>query len=131
MGIGAEWMMMSELFFQFAALIVTATLAVHGIAASFQLGHLVIDGLRVRAVPGIAPLAALWQTLGITFALCGFVIHDTQFVIFGTLFLALRVVLQPLGAPSWDRGIELPLLVLAVLSLGFVAVLRILSVVTL
>lgn len=124
-------MFLSDMFFQFAALIITGTLVIHGVAASFQLGTLVIDGLRVRATPGIVPLAALWQTLGIAFALCGFVIHETQFVIFGILFLALRVVLQPLGAPSWDRGIELPLLVLAVISLGFVVVLRILSTVIL
>ena len=65
---------MSDLFLQFAAMIVTATLAIHGIALSFQLGHLVIDGLRIRAMPGIAPLAALWQTMGITCALCGFVL---------------------------------------------------------
>lgn len=105
-------------------MIVTATLAIHGIALSFQLGHLVIDGLRIRAMPGIAPLAALWQTMGITCALCGFVLGDTQLVVFGILFLALRLVLQPLRAPSWDQTIEQSLLVLAVISLGFVALFR-------
>jgi hypothetical protein len=115
---------MSDLFLQFAAMIVTATLAIHGIALSFQLGHLVVDGLRVRAMPGIPPLAALWQTMGITSALCGFVLGDTQLVVFGILFLALRLVLQPLRAPSWDQAIEQSLLVLAVISLGFVALLR-------
>lgn len=115
---------MSDLFLQFAAVIVTATLAIHGIALSFQLGHLVIDGLRIRAVPGIAPLAALWQTVGITCALCGFVSGETQLVAFGMLFLALRLILQPLRAPSWDQAIEQPLLVLAIISLGFVAFLR-------
>lgn len=120
-------MVMSDLFFQFSALIITGTLAIHGVALSFQLGYLVVDGIRVRGVPGIAALAALWQTVGITFALCGFVIHSTQFIIFGTLFIALRVVLLPINAPSWDRGIELPLLVLAGLSLCFFVILRVLS----
>ena len=115
---------MSSMFLQFAAIIVTGTLAIHGIALSFQLGHLLIDGLRVRAVPGTAALAAAWQTMGVTCALCGFVLGETQLIVFGLLFLALRLVLQPLRAPSWDSEIERPLLILAVVSLGFIAIIR-------
>ena len=117
---------MSELLIQFAAVIVTGTLMIHGIALSFQLGNLVIDGLRVRAMPGVEELAAVWQTMGITCALCGFVLVDMQLIVFGVLFIALRLVLQPLNAPSWDRNVEQPLLILGAASLGFVAVLRIL-----
>lgn len=117
---------MSDMLIQFAATIITGTLTIHGIALSFQLGTLVIDGLRVRTMPGVDELAAVWQVMGITCALCGFVIDDAQLIIFGMLFLALRLVLQPLNAPSWDRNVEQPLLILAAVSLGFVGVLRIL-----
>lgn len=117
---------MSDAFLQFAAAVVTGTLTIHGIALSFQLGNLVMDGIRVRTMPGPAALATVWQTMGITCALCGFVLADRQLVIFGLLFIALRLVLQPLRAPSWDRDIEQPLLVLAAVSLGFVGVFRIL-----
>lgn len=117
---------MSDVLIQFAVTIVTGTLMLHGIALSFQLGTLVIDGLRVRTMPGVEELAAVWQTMGITCSLCGFVMADMQLVIFGMLFIALRLVLQPLNAPSWDRNVEQPLLILGAVSLGFVAVLRIL-----
>ncbi len=117
---------MSELLIQFAAVIVTGTLMIHGIALSFQLGNLVIDGFRVRSMPGVEELSAVWQTMGITCALCGFVLGDMQLIVFGVLFIALRLVLQPLNAPSWDRNVEQPLLILGAASLGFVAVLRIL-----
>jgi hypothetical protein len=117
---------MSDMLIQFAATIITGTLMIHGIALSFQLGTLLIDGLRVRTMPGVDELAAVWQVMGITCALCGFVIDDAQLIVFGLLFLALRLVLQPLSAPSWDRNVEQPLLILAAVSLGFVGVLRIL-----
>ena len=120
-------MMLSELLLQFAALIITGTLAIYGIATTVQIGHLVIDGIRVRATPGITQLAALWQTLGITLALCGFVLNTPQLTVFGTLFIALRLILQPLEAPSWDRSVELPLLIMAVISVGFFAMLHILT----
>ena len=116
---------MSDMLIQFAATIITGTLMIHGVALSFQLGNLVIDGLRVRSLPGVATLAAVWQTMGITCALCGFVLADMQLVIFGVLFIALRLVLQPLNAPSWDRNVEQPLLILGAVSLAFIIVLRI------
>ena len=112
------------MFLQFAAIIITGTLTIHGIALSFQLGHLVVDGLRVRTMPGTAALAAVWQTMGITCSLCGFVLADTQLIVFGLLFIALRLVLQPLRAPSWDRDIEQSLLILAAVSLVFVGIVR-------
>lgn len=112
------------MFLQFAAVIITGTLTIHGVALSYQLGNLVVDGLRVRTMPGTAALAAVWQTMGITCALCGFVLADTQLIVFGMLFIALRLVLQPLRAPSWDRDIEQPLLILAAVSLVFVGILR-------
>lgn len=116
---------MSDLLIQFAAVIITGTLMIHGIALSFQLGNLVVDGLRIRAMPSVNELAAVWQTMGITCSLCGFVLADMQLIIFGMLFIALRLVLQPLNVPSWDRNVEQPLLILGAVSLGFVAVLRI------
>lgn len=116
---------MSDLLIQFAAVIITGTLMIHGIALSFQLGNLVVDGLRIRAMPSVSELAAVWQTMGITCSLCGFVLADMQLIIFGILFIALRLVLQPLNVPSWDRNVEQPLLILGAVSLGFVAVLRI------
>lgn len=117
---------MSDMLIQFAATIITGTLMIHGVALSFQLGTLLIEGMRVRTMPGVDELAAVWQVMGITCALCGFVIDDTQLIIFGLLFLALRLVLQPLTAPSWDRNVEQPLLILAAVSLVFVSVLRVL-----
>lgn len=117
---------MSDMLIQFAATIITGTLMIHGVALSFQLGTLLIEGMRVRTMPGVDELAAVWQVMGITCALCGFVIDDAQLIIFGLLFLALRLVLQPLTAPSWDRNVEQPLLILAAVSLVFVSVLRVL-----
>ena len=117
-------MVVSELFLSFAALIITGTLAMYGIAATFQIGHLVVDGLKVRSVPGLSELAALWQTIGITLALCWFTTQDQQFMLFGTLFIALRIILQPLSAPSLDRRIELPLLIMAIISLCIFALLH-------
>lgn len=110
-------MVVSELFLSFFALIITGTLAMYGIAASFQIGHLVVDGLKVRSAPDVTKLAALWQTIGITLALCWFTTNDDQFMLFATLFIALRIILQPLSAPSWDRSVELPLLIMAIISL--------------
>lgn len=117
---------MSDMLIQFAATIITGTLMIHGIALSFQVGNLVVDGLRVRSMPGVEQLAAVWQTMGITCSLCGLVLADMELIIFGMLFIALRLVLQPLNAPSWDRNVEQPLLILGAVSLGFIAVLRIL-----
>lgn len=117
---------MSDMLIQFAVTIITGTLMIHGVALSFQVGTLVIDGLRVRTMPGVDELAAVWQVMGITCALCGFVLDDPQLVVFGMLFLALRLVLQPLNAPSWDRNVEQPLLILAAVSLVFVGILRVL-----
>jgi len=117
-------MSMSDMLIQFAAVIITGTLTIHGIALSFQLGNLVVNGLRIRTMPGTEALAAVWQTMGITCSLCGFVLDDRQLIVFGMLFIALRLVLQPLRAPSWDQGIEQPLLILAGVSLAFVGALR-------
>lgn len=116
---------MSDLFLSFAATIITGTLAIYGIAVSFQLSSLVIDGIKVRALPGVAQLAGLWQTLGIAVVLGGFSFRQMQFVVLGVLLIALRMVLLPLHAPAIDPEMEKPLLVMAILSLGLIAFIRV------
>jgi hypothetical protein len=115
---------MSQLFMQITAAIITFTLAIHLVAVSVQLGCAVSDGIRLRVMPDVPCLAALWQNIGIALALVGFLQRDTQLVIFGGLFLALRLMLQPLRAPSWDRTMEEPLLVLSSVSLLLLAMMH-------
>ncbi len=115
---------MSDLFVQGVAAIVTATLGFYLVAVSFQIGSLVNDGIRVRAVPEVPVLAALWQNIGLGCAILGLLYGDTQLMIFGGMFVALRTMLQPLHAPSWDDKIEQPLLVMALISLALLAIVR-------
>lgn len=116
---------MSDLFLHSVAAIVTATLGFYLVAVSFQIGSLVNDGIRVRSIPGVPVLAALWQNIGLGCAILGFVYGDTQLMIFGGMFIALRTMLQPLHAPSWDDRIEQPLLVMALISVALLAAIRI------
>lgn len=116
---------MSELFIHGVAAIVTATLGFYLVTVSFQIGSLVNDGIRVRAVPEVPVLAALWQNIGLGCAILGLLYGDTQLTIFGGMFIALRTMLQPLRAPSWDGDIEQPLLIMALISLALLAVTRI------
>jgi hypothetical protein len=116
---------MSELFLHSVAVVVTATLGFYLVAVSFQIGSLVNDGIRVRAIPGIPVLAALWQNIGLGCAIFGLLGGDTQLMIFGGMFIALRTMLQPLNAPSWDDKIEQPLLIMALISLVLLAGIRI------
>ena len=117
---------MSEMFLQMAAAIITFTLAVHFVAVTFQLGYALNDGLRSRSLPNVPSLAAMWQNIGIALALIGFVEQDTQLMVFGCLFVGLRLALLPLRAPSWDIRTEQPLLVLAMISLGLLAAVHLL-----
>jgi hypothetical protein len=115
---------MSPLFVQLVAAIITATLAIHLIAVSIQIGTAVTDGIRSRVVPDVPLLAALWQNVGIGMALAGFLQRDTQLIVFGGLFIGLRLMLQPLAVPSWNAKLEQPLLVMAAASMGLLAVLH-------
>jgi hypothetical protein len=116
---------MSELFLQSVAAVVTATLGFYLVTVSFQIGSLVNDGIRVRAIPPIPVLAALWQNIGLGCAILGLLYGDTQLMIFGGMFVALRTMLQPLRAPSWIETIEQPLLIMALISLALLAATRI------
>lgn len=109
------------------ALVVTVTLGLYLVAVTFQLGCLVTDGLRVRAMPEPAILAALWQNIGLGCAILGLLSQNTQLAIFGGAFIALRMVLQPLDAPSWDDRAEKPLLIMAMISLGLLAMWRLVA----
>jgi hypothetical protein len=112
---------MSELFLHGIAAVVTATLGFYLVTVSFQIGSLVNDGIRVRAIPGVPVLAALWQNIGLACAILGLLYGDTQLTVFGCMFIALRALLQPLHAPSWDDKIEQPLLIMALISLALLA----------
>src|SRR3546814_4288833 len=102
---------MSGLCVQITAATISTTLMLHLIVVSVQVGFAVNDGIRLRAIPELPFLAALWQNVGIGLALIGFLQRDTQLIIFGGLFLGLRLALLPLGAPSWNEHMERALLV--------------------
>lgn len=116
---------MSDLFLHSVAAVVTATLGFYLVAVSFQIGSLVNDGIRVRSIPGVPVLAALWQNIGLGSTILGLLYGDTQLMIFGGMFIALRTMLQPIHAPSWDDRIEQPLLVMALVSVVLLAAIRI------
>lgn len=118
---------MSEFFLHSVAAVITATLGFYLVAVSFQIGTLVHDGIRARAVPEIPVLAALWQNIGLGCTIVGLLTHDSQLMVFGGMFIALRTMLQPLDAPSWDAKIEQPLLVMALVSLALLVVARLLG----
>jgi hypothetical protein len=119
---------MPELFLHLAAAIITTTLMVHLIVVSIQLGCVVTDGIRQRAIPEVPYLAVLWQNVGIGLTLIGFLQQETQLIIFGGLFIGLRLILLPLRAPSWNASLERSLLVLAGVSLALLASLQTLPV---
>lgn len=115
---------MSQLLLQLVAATITTTLAIHLIVVSIQVGTAVTDGIRSRAVPTVPCLAALWQNVGIGLALIGFLERETQLIVFGALFIGLRLLLQPLSAPSWNEKLEQSLLLMAGASLGLLALLH-------
>jgi hypothetical protein len=117
---------MSQIFLHSVAAVVTATLGFYLVTVSFQIGRLVNDGVRVRALPEIPMLAALWQNIGLGCSLLGFLFADHQLSLFGGMFLALRTMLQPIQAPSWSETVERPLLIMALISLCLLAMVRVL-----
>ena len=104
------------------SLIMAICVALYGLAVGFQGAYLIIETAIQRRVPKNFSFSYLCENVGILCVVIGYPYGMPSLVCVGALLVALRLVCSFQSSPERGLAIKVPLLVSALLTLGFVQI---------